>query len=453
MSDERLTIAPGPPLAGRFTPPGDKSITHRACLLALLADGISEIRSPNPGEDCRATVRCAEALGLEVLPRERANTAGPGPLRLRGHGGSLAEPDRVLDCGNSGTTLRLLAGIVATRPFLSVLAGDASLNRRPVGRVVEPLRLMGANVWARDQDRYPPLVIRGARLKPIHYVVPVASAQVATCVLLAGLSADGETSVELPGPARDHTERMLAAAGIALQRDELAAGGRRITVRGPAHPRALSLTVAGDFSAAAFFLAAAAATPGARVTATGVNLNPTRTGLLDVLAAMGAVVGLEQTGLEAGEEVGDVTVTGPEHLAAFDIPPAWVPRLIDEIPAWTVAASAAQGRSHLGGAGELRHKESDRISALATNLARLGIAARERPDGIEIEGGTVLGGHVDAAGDHRIAMAFAVLATRARSPVTISEASSIATSYPGFAGDLARLGGAVEPTATGALPR
>src|SRR5206468_10208233 len=194
---------------------------------------------------------------------------------------------------------------------------------RPVGRVVEPLREMGAMVCARDQDRRPPLVVHGARLRPIHYVVPVASAQVATCVLLAGLSASGETSVELPGPARDHTERMLAAAGIAVQRDELADGGRRVTVRGPAEPRALGLTVPGDFSAAAFFLAAAAATPGARVTAAGVSLNPTRVGLLEVLAAMGATVEVEPTGLEAGEEVGEVTVTGPERLQAFDIPRDW----------------------------------------------------------------------------------------------------------------------------------
>jgi 3-phosphoshikimate 1-carboxyvinyltransferase len=449
LNDARLTVAPGPPLAGRFAPPGDKSITHRACLFALLADGVSEIRHPNPGEDCLATLRCAEELGLEVLAHERERGATPGRLELRGRGGPTREAAGVLDCGNSGTSLRLLAGIVATRPFLSVLAGDASLNRRPVGRVVEPLRRMGAQVCARDQDRRPPLVVRGGLLKPLDYAVPVASAQVETCVLLAGLSAAGTTSVELPGPARDHTERMLAAAGVALQRDERPGGGRRVTVQGPAAPRPLSLTVPGDFSAAAFFLAAAAATPGGRVTATSVSLNPTRTGLLDVLAAMGAGVEVTRSGLEAGEELGDVTVTGPDRLSAFDIPPEWVPRLIDEVPAWTVAASAARGRSCLTGAGELRHKESDRLVALASNLERLGIAARERPDGIEIEGGEPSAGTVDAAGDHRIAMAFAVLATRARGPVTIDDAAAIATSYPGFAGELARLGGTLEASAGG----
>ena len=452
MSGVRLTASPGPPLAGSFTPPGDKSITHRACLLALLAPGISEIRGPNPGDDCASTVRCAQELGLEVLA-DPAGDPKSGTLRLRGRGGPLDEPRRILDCGNSGTTLRLLAGIVATQPFLSVLAGDASLHRRPVGRVVEPLRRMGATVCARDGDRCPPLVVRGARLQAIRYAVPVASAQVATCVLLAGLSAEGETSVELPGPARDHTERMMAAAGIPIRRDELAAGGRRVTVRGPASPQPLSLTVPGDFSAAAFFLAAAAATPGARVTATGVNLNPTRTGLLDVLARMGAAVKVEGARTEAGEERGDVTVVGPAHLAAFEIPPDWVPRLIDEVPAWAVAASAAQGRSRLAGAAELRLKESDRLAVLAANLARLGIRANELLDGIEIEGGGVRGGTVDAAGDHRIAMAFAVLGTRAQSAVTIEDASSIATSYPGFVADLGRLGGVVEPAGAGIAPR
>ena len=447
MSDVRLVVRPGPPLHGRFVPPGDKSITHRACLLALLAAEISEVRAPNPGEDCASTVRCAEALGLEVVAREPPGPERAGRWRLRGGGGALAEPRAVLDCGNSGTTLRLLAGVVARRPMLSVLAGDASLHRRPVARVIEPLRLMGATLWARDGDRLPPLVVRGATLKPVHVTLPVASAQVASCVLLAALSAQGESSVELPGPARDHTERMLADAGVPIEVEPGPAGGRRVTVRGPAAPRPLSLTVPGDFSAAAYFLAAAAATPGARVTAAGVNLNPTRTGLLDVLAAMGAGVEVGGRRREGGEDVGEVTVTGPDGLAAFEIPRAWVPRLIDEIPAWMVAASAARGTSRLTGAGELRVKESDRIAALAANLGRLGVPAREHPDGLEIDGAPVRGGTVDAAGDHRIAMAFAVLGARAGGPVVIEEAASIATSYPGFSSDFTALGGAIGPAA------
>ena len=439
MSETPLTVHPGPPLAGRFTPPGDKSVTHRAIVLALLAPGRSEIRGANPGADCAATLECAAALGLEVRAREG------GTLRLEGRGFEIAEPGRVLDCGNSGTTLRLLAGVVASRPLLAVLAGDASLNRRPVARIIEPLRRMGAELHARDADRFPPLVVRGAQLRPIRYALPVASAQVASCVLLAGLSAPGETEITLPGPARDHTERMLAACGVELERADLPDGGRRVAVRGPAACRPLSLTVPGDFSAAAFFLAAAAAAPGARVTACGVGLNPTRTGLLDVLEAMGAAVERRVGREEGGEPVGEVTVTGPERLRAFDIPPAWVPRLIDEIPAWMLAAAAAAGRSRLTGAGELRHKESDRLAALAMNLGRLGLEARELPDGLEIEGGRARGGSVDAAGDHRIAMAFAVLATRAAGPVTVEDAASIATSFPGFAATLGALGGVLEP--------
>ncbi len=370
MSHTRLIVTPGPPLTGRFTPPGDKSITHRACLMALLAEGVSEIRGPNPGADCAATVACAEALGLEVVGRDPGPV--PGTLALRGRGGDLVEPAGILDCGNSGTTLRLLAGIVATRPILAVLAGDASLHRRPVDRVIEPLRLMGATLSARDGDRRPPLVVRGAALTPIRYAAPVASAQVATCVVLAGLSAAGETSVELPGPARDHTERMLAAAGVTVQCDDLPGGRRRVTVQGPARPHPVALTVPGDFSAAAFMLAAAAATPGARVTAVGVSLNPTRTGLLDVLAAMGAGVEVERTGVEAGEPVGDVTVTGPERLGAFDIPADWVPRLVDEVPAWAVAlpprgrgGAASQGERSARGAGRQPRAARDRRARAA----------------------------------------------------------------------------------------
>jgi 3-phosphoshikimate 1-carboxyvinyltransferase len=447
-----LTVRPGAPLSGSFRPPGDKSITHRAVLLALLSRGRSEIRGANPGEDCARTLACARALGLE-LAGGGPDAAREAPLALEGHGDRLEEPRAILDCGNSGTALRLLAGIVAARPFLSILAGDASLSRRPVDRVSEPLRQMGATLHARDGDRLPPLVVRGAMLRPIRYAVPIASAQVATCVLLAGLGTRGETSVELPGPARDHTERMLAAAGVALERRDLPGGGRQVTLRGPAEPRPLSLAVPGDFSAAAFFLAAAAASPGARVTAMGVSLNPTRTGLLEVLGEMGAGVEIGGRAVEGGEERGDVTVRGPDRLTAFDIPAAWVPRLVDEIPAWVIAASAAAGRSSITGAAELRHKESDRIATLARGLARLGITARERTDGLEIEGGDPRGGRIEAEGDHRIAMAFATLATRAAGPVEIDDAASIATSYPGFVATLSALGGAVEPRSGSAAAR
>jgi 3-phosphoshikimate 1-carboxyvinyltransferase len=434
MNPTPLIVEPGPGLSGAFTPPGDKSITHRAWLLSLLAEGETVVSGANRGADGEGTLRAVQALGVQV--------SGPPDARtLTGLGGRLREPDAVLDCGNSGTTLRLLAGVLAAQPFLSVLSGDDSLRRRPVARVIEPLRAMGATLFARDGDRLPPLVIRGARLAAVRRTLPVASAQVASCVLLAGLSADGETSVEIPGPARDHTERLLRAAGVEVAQTALASGGRRVSVRGPALPRGLRLRVPGDFSAAAFFLAAAAATAGSRVTANGVGLNPTRTGLLDVLERMGARVERSAMRIEAGEEVGDVTVEGPASLVPFDVPAEWIPRLIDEVPAWVVVASAAAGVSRLAGAAELRVKESDRLHTLAMNLTALGIRARELPDGLEITGGRNAGGTVRAEGDHRIAMAFAVLGTRAASAVRIDDAASIATSYPGFVSTLVALGG------------
>jgi 3-phosphoshikimate 1-carboxyvinyltransferase len=441
MSDLRpLLIRPGPPLAGEFAPPGDKSITHRAILLGLLAEGETTIERPNPGADCRSSLACARALGAGA--RETADR-----LVLTGAAGALREPEGVLDCGNSGTTLRLLAGVLAGQPLLAVLAGDASLHRRPVARIVEPLRRMGATLAARDGDRLPPLVVRGGPLTPIHWDLPVASAQVATCVLLAALAARGTTTVSLPGEARDHTERMLPAFGVPVGIEPRAGAGPRLAIDGPARPRGARLAVPGDPSAAAFFLAAAASRPGARVTARAVSLNPTRSAFLDVLEAMGAVVERLPTSAGAGEPVGDVTVTGPERLEAFDVPAAWVPRLLDEVPAWAVVASAARGVSRIAGARELRVKESDRLAALARNLSRLGVRCEEAPDGLAIEGGPVQGGAVESAGDHRIAMAFAILGTRARGDVRVDDAASVPTSYPDFRATLAALGGRVsEPS-------
>ncbi len=432
-----LTVHPGPPLAGRFEPPGDKSITHRAYLLGLLGEGETVVENANPGDDCERTLACAASLGAAVA-REG------GRVAIAGRGARLSEPDRVLDCGNSGTTLRLLAGALAPQPFLAVLCGDASLHRRPVGRVITPLRLMGAWLAARDGDRLPPLVVRGGALRPITYAAPVASAQIASCVLLAGLSAPGETAVELPGAARDHTERMLRAFGAEVTVSPRAGSGPRIAVRGPAPLRGTRVRVPGDFSAAAFGLAGAAARPGASVTACNDLLNPTRIAFLDVLERMGARV--ERTGLteDAGEPRGDVTVTGPERLHGFDIPEEWVPRMIDEIPAWAIVACAARGRSRLRGAAELRLKESDRLRALAENLGSLGAVVTEREDGLDIEGGPLRGGTVAAGHDHRIAMAFAVLATLGREPIFIDDAASIATSYPAFAPTLEALGGRIE---------
>ncbi len=444
MTARHFLVRPGPPLTGAFRAPGDKSITHRALILALLAPGSSTVENPNPGADARATLACARALGLVVAER-------PDRLELAGRGLALEEPAEILDCGNSGTTLRLLSGVVASQSFLSVLAGDDSLNHRPVARVIEPLRRMGATLLARDGDRFPPLAVRGATLAAIDHVLPVASAQVASAVLLAGLAARGETSVAIPGPARDHTERMLAALGVPIESVPQPGGARRVTVTGGCAPRPFSIRVPGDLSGAAFFLAGAAAVPGAEVTARDVSLNPTRTGFLDVLEAMGAAVRRDATRVEAGEPVGDVTVRGPERLTAFAIPRDWVPRLIDEVPAWAIVAAAAHGRSTLDGAAELRVKESDRLSVLAHNLGALGVVARESPEGLDIEGGPVQGGTVDAAGDHRIAMAFAVLGTLARADVVVRDVANVDTSYPGFSEVLASLGGRLGDPAPAAV--
>ena len=434
----RLTVHPGAPLWGTMRPPGDKSITHRAYLLGLSSEGVTVVENPNPGADCEATLACAARLGAACSRTKDC-------VEIRGRAGSLTEPDRVLDCGNSGTTLRILSGVLASQPFFSVLAGDESLHRRPVARVIEPLRRMGATLSARDGDRLPPLVIQGAKLKAIHYDLPVASAQVASSVLFAALGAEGETEVRLPGPARDHTERMFRAFGVAVESDARNGSGPRLRLEGPARPRGTRLMVPGDLSAAAFFLAVAAATPGAAVTALGVSLNPTRSGLLDALEEMGAWVERRPHASAGEEPAGDVTVTGPERLRAIDLPAEWVPRMIDEIPAWAMAAATAEGRSRLSGAAELRVKESDRLELIAANLRTLGITVDERPDGLEIEGGPVGGGTVKSDGDHRIAMAFATLATRAAAPVTVDDASSIATSYPGFVEALSTLRGQVEP--------
>ena len=433
----RLELRPGRPLGGVFRPPGDKSITHRALLVSLLARGTSRILNPNPGRDGEAPIACCRPLGAKVVRGE------DGALEIEGRDFALSEPESVLDCGNSGTTLRLLAGVLAAQPFVTVLQGDASLNRRPVARVIEPLQRMGASLWARGGDAYPPLTIRGGKLRGIDASLAVASAQVASCVLFAALFAEGATRVRVPGPARDHTERMLTALGVPLRIDHDGTGGRTVTLEGPARFAATRLRVPGDPSAAAFFLAAAAATPGARVTALGISLNPTRSGLLDVLERMGARV--ERVGVheDSGEETGDVTVEGPAQLTAVDIPEEWMPRLIDEIPAWSVAAARAVGTSRLRGAAELRVKESDRLAAICGNLSRLGVAVHEQEGGFDIVGGAPQGGHVDAGGDHRIAMAFAALGTSTRGPLVIDGAEGIATSDPAFVETLAALGGQI----------
>jgi 3-phosphoshikimate 1-carboxyvinyltransferase len=429
----------GRPLSGSFAPPGDKSITHRALLFGALASGVTRVASANRGEDCARTAAAAAALGAGV----EATADG---WMVSGTSGRLCEPDAAIDCGNSGTTLRLTAGPVAARALDVRFIGDGSLSRRPMRRIAEPLGAMGATVEGRGESCTPPLRVRGARLRAIDYVLPMASAQVASCTLLAGLGADGVTRVTLPGPARDHTERMLPAFGIALECEALEHGGRRVSVRGGQGLAAADVRVPGDFSSAAFLLAAAACEPGAEVTARGVNLNPTRTAFLDVLAEMGADVSVGARRIETGEPVGDVTVRGPESLRAFDVPADWLPRMIDEAPAWAMVAAAARGTSRLSGAAELRVKESDRIATLAAGLTTVGIQVVELKDGLEVTGGVARGGgSIQTRHDHRVAMAFAVLGARLEEPLAFDDVSSIPTSYPAFFDTLAALGAEVVP--------
>jgi len=438
MTARPWILRPGLLNPGAFTPPGDKSITHRAILLAGLAAGDSTIRGGNPGADADSSLAAMRALGAEGGRR------ADGAIPVRGTGGVLREPAAPIDCGNSGTTLRLLAGILAGAPIQAVLTGDDSLRRRPVDRVIRPLRAMGAHLRAAEDDRLPPLEIRGGGLHATDFPDATPSAQVASCILFAALAARGRTSVRTAPGVRDHTVFVLRAFGIEVEHDGTGDGGARLALTGPQTPRGAAIDVPGDPSAAAFFLAAAAASPGVRIEARGMNLNPARLGLLDSLREMGATVEIAPRGEAAGEPVGDVAVTGPAQLVAADVPAARIPAMVDEVPAWAVAAAVARGTSRLAGAGELRVKESDRLRSLATNLTALGIAAEESPEGLAITGGRPTAGAVRAHGDHRIAMAFAMLATLTDGHVEVDDAGAVATSFPGFESTFRALGGTLE---------
>ena len=426
-------VVPARALRGRLRVPGDKSISHRYAILAALADGVSTITGFADGADCRATLACLRALGVAVRPGAGAgDDEAPRPLAIHGRGlGALAPPAGPLDAGNSGTTMRLLAGVVAAHPFRTVITGDASLRRRPMGRIIEPLERMGAGLEA-DGGR-PPLTIRGGRLSGIEYAPPVASAQVKTAVLLAGLHAAGTTRVTEAAATRDHTERALAAFGVPVRRE---AGG--VAVRGGAPLSAARLEVPGDLSSAAFWAAAAAALPGSDVEIEAVGLNPTRTAWLDVLRRAGADVEVRASGNAGCEPAGTLRVRHG-RLRPVTVAPAEVPALIDELPVLG-ALAALGGGIEVSGAGELRHKESDRIARLAGGLRGLGARVEERADGFRVDGSQPLaGGAADAAGDHRLAMAFAVAALGARGPSVIAGADCVDVSYPGFFAALDRL--------------
>ncbi|MDF2816101.1 MAG: 3-phosphoshikimate 1-carboxyvinyltransferase [Stenotrophomonas rhizophila] len=424
------TARKGQPLQGSLTIPGDKSVSHRAVMFAALADGVSHIDGFLEGEDTRATAAIFSQMGLRI------ETPSPSQRIVHGVGvDGLQAPAGPLDCGNAGTGMRLLAGLLAAQPFDSVMVGDESLSRRPMRRVTGPLAQMGAKIDT-EADGTPPLRVHGGQpLHGIDFASPVASAQVKSAVLLAGLYAQGETSVTEPHPTRDYTERMLRAFGVEI---DFSPGKARL--RGGQRLRATDIAVPADFSSAAFFLVAASIIPGSALTLRQVGLNPRRTGLLAALRLMGADIREENHAEQGGEAVADLVVRhAPLHGA--EIPEALVPDMIDEFPALFVAAAAAQGNTIVRGAAELRVKESDRLAAMATGLRSLGVQVDETEDGATIHGGTELGsGTIESHGDHRIAMAFAIAGQISSGEVRINDIANVATSFPNFDG-IARTAG------------
>ncbi|NLG50973.1 MAG: 3-phosphoshikimate 1-carboxyvinyltransferase [Chloroflexi bacterium] len=418
-----LRVRPVSGLRGAIDLPGDKSITHRALLLGSLSAGASRIRGYLDSGDCRATMGCLRALGVPV-EQEAEDTLTVRGAGLRG----WREPENVLNCVRSGTTMRLMAGLLAGQPFYSVLGGEAQLLRRPMDRVAQPLRLMGAQITGRQSGKLPPLTLVGAPLHGIEYTLPVASAQVKSCLLLAGLYAEGMTTLIEPGPSRDHTERMLRARGV-----ELSSQGLCHAVRGPANDLTpLDLTVPGDFSSAAYFLVGALLVEGSEVRLRHVGVNPTRTGLLDALRAMGAEITLLDEREEGGEPVADLLVRS-QGLRATTVAGDLVPRMIDEFPILALAATQAEGVTRVRDAAELRVKETDRIATIVEALRALGARIEPRPDGFDVEGPTPLvGAAVDSFGDHRLAMTLAVAGLIARGETTVLRAEWIADSFPGF---------------------
>ncbi len=424
-SSVRIAPAAGP-LRGSIEVPGDKSIAHRALLFGGVAHGTTVIRGIGGGQDNASTMRVLRALGVDVR-REG------GLVYVTGHGfDGLQEPREALDCGNSGTTMRIVAGILAGRPFTATLDGDASLRKRPMRRIVEPLERMGAVL--ETNDGRPPVVVHGRPLRPAEHRLSVASAQVKTALVLAALQTRGVTTIEEPGPSRDHTERLLPAFGVRLERPR----PNVVVVEGPQELRACSVDVPGDPSAAAFWLVAGSIVPGSRVVVRSVAMNPTRTGAIDVLRAMGAKIAVHERPPLGDEPVADLEVEAAPLVGTRVAGEAML-RAIDEFPVLAVAAAVAQGETVFADGAELRVKESDRIVAMAAGLARLGANVTERPDGLVVVGGRLGGGEIESHGDHRVAMAFVVAALAASGPVVVHGADAIAVSDPGFLLTLAEL--------------
>ena len=424
-----LTITPGRPLKGTIRVPGDKSVTHRAIILTALAEGLSQVTDYCRGEDCLNTMRAFQSLGVRIEET-------PEQLTVHGKGmWGLTEPFGPIDCGNSGTGIRLMAGLLAGQDFFTVLTGDESIRRRPMGRVVKPLRAMGATIAGRKGGELAPLAITGTRLKGMSYVSPVASAQIKSSLLFAALYADGLTTISEPRLSRDHTERMFAYFGIPFHRD-----GCTVRIEGRPSIRwsGKTVVVPGDLSAAAFFLVGASIVPDSDVTVLSVGMNPTRTGLLDILRQMGAHIEVLNPREEAGEPVADLRVRSMP-LRGVQIGPEQIPQTIDEFPILCVAASVAEGETVITGAEELRVKESDRIATMATELRAMGARIEERPDGMVIQGlgrkganGALTGATCASHGDHRVAMSVAIGALTAAQPTQIQNTDCIETSFPNF---------------------
>ncbi len=432
---KKETIQPAKYLTGGLDLPGDKSISHRYAMLAALAEGASELRHFSAAADCQSTLACMSALGAEVrIEKDAVRVTGRG---LRG----LRSSWRALDAGNSGTTMRLLSGILAGQQFSSKLTGDNSLQKRPMKRVIAPLREMGADIRARD-DNFAPLEIRGAKLKPIDFNMPMASAQVKSAVLLAGLFAEGVTSVTEPARTRDHMELALEEFGAAIEKN-----GRTIRIHGLASANGgskfigKSLDVPGDLSSAVFFIAAASLFPDSNILIHNVGLNPTRTAILDVFASMGASIQILEPRIAHGEVVGDLSVKGAS-LKGGVIAGEQIPLVIDELPMLAALGPYTEEGIEIRDAAELRVKESDRIAALAENLRRMNAAVEERPDGLKVScrsAGKLRGAEIDPRGDHRIAMAFAVAGLSAEGNTIIRDADCAAVSFPTFFQELNRL--------------
>jgi 3-phosphoshikimate 1-carboxyvinyltransferase len=435
---QSVIVYPSVSLGGALEVQGDKSISHRVAMLAGLAKGPSTIRNFLQSEDCVNTLRAMEALGA------RTSATEDGELTIQGTGGNLLEPAGPLNVGNSGTTIRLVAGILAGQPKTIEITGDESLCSRPMGRIKDPLERMGAKLELTGEKGSAPIKITGGKLKGIDYMLPVASAQVKSCILLAGLFAEGPTTVTEPVPTRDHTERMLRAFGIPVEVDRLQVRVQGSGEKGPQF-KGISFSVPGDFSSAAFWMMAVAGRKGCSVTIRNIGLNPRRTALLNVLKRMGATVEVKIIGAGETEPAGEVKVTGSD-LKGVEVGGVDIPNLIDELPLVAVVGALAEGQTVIKNAAELRVKESDRISTMAANLRLLGVEVEERDDGMVITGTTELkpSGPVRSYGDHRIAMAMAILGTYAKEKLVINNVSCVDTSYPSFWNDLRKLGGHVE---------